>query len=49
MFGVETLTGYAYAGAIVAIVLAQALFLYAGYGVLTRIAGPTIEDALRGE
>jgi hypothetical protein len=49
MFGIETLTGPAYAGAMVGIVLVEALLLYVGYGGLMRVAGPSVKDAIRGD
>lgn len=48
MFGIEQLTGNAQAAAIVGIVLAEALVLNVGYGVLVRAARPAIIDALTG-
>jgi hypothetical protein len=49
MFGIESLSGPAYAGALVGIVLVEALLLYVGYGALTRVAGPSVKDAIRGD
>jgi hypothetical protein len=46
MFGIEQLTGNAQAAAIVGVVLAEALVLNAGYGVLARAVRPAITDAL---
>ena len=48
MFGIETLSGPSYAVAMVGLVLLEAMVLYVGYGGLTRLAGPTIENAIRG-
>ena len=47
MFGLATLSGPVHAGAIVGIVLAEALVLNLGYGSLSRWAGPELADALR--
>ncbi|MFB6096741.1 MAG: hypothetical protein ABEJ74_05080 [Haloferacaceae archaeon] len=49
MFGIESLSGSAQAVATVAAVFVEALALYVGYGLLTRIAGATVLDALGGE
>lgn len=48
MFGIETLSGTSYAAANVGLVLVEAIVLYVVYGILTEIAGPTIENAVRG-
>ncbi|WP_435359880.1 DUF7512 family protein [Haloarchaeobius sp. DFWS5] len=48
MFGIETLGGNAQAAALIAVVLAEAAVLYAGYGLLERVLGPTVTAALRG-
>ena len=48
MFGIETLSGSAYAAANVGLVLVEAIVLYGAYGVLTRVAGPSIENAIQG-
>lgn len=49
MFGIESLTGPAYAGVMVGIVLVEALLLYVGYGGLMRVVGPSVRKAIRGE
>ncbi|MFT4891866.1 MAG: hypothetical protein ACI9YT_002801 [Halobacteriales archaeon] len=49
MFGIESLSGPAYAGALVGIVLVEALLLYVGYGGLMRAVGPSVKRAIRGE
>ncbi|MFW6385309.1 MAG: DUF7512 family protein [Halodesulfurarchaeum sp.] len=49
MFGIETLSEPLYSIAIVGIVLVEALLLYVGYGVLTRIVGPWVTAAIRGD
>ena len=49
MFGIETLTGDAYAVAIVGLVLLESVALYVGYGTLTSLAGPSILAEIRGE
>ena len=49
MFGIESLTGVAHAGALVAVVLVEAMVLYVGYGGLERVAGPAVHHALTGE
>ena len=48
MFGIETLSGTPYAAAVVGLVLVEAMVLYVGYGGLIRIAGPSIQNAMRG-
>lgn len=49
MFGMESLTGSAQAVATVALVLAEAIALYVGYGALTRISGSTVLEILEGD
>lgn len=49
MFGIETLSGQAQAAAEIALVFAEAIALYVGYGALTRGVGPTVLDALGRE
>ena len=49
MFGIESLSDPLYSVAMVGLVLAESLLLYVGYGALTRIAGPSISAAIRGE
>ncbi|SEW31423.1 DUF7512 family protein [Natrinema salifodinae] len=49
MFGLETLGGSAQAAMTVGLVLAEAIALYVGYGAMTRLAGPTARNALRGD
>lgn len=46
MFGIEYLTGDAQAAAIVGIIVAEALILNVGYGLLVRAAGPAVTAAL---
>jgi len=48
MFGLENLSGNAYAAAMVGIVLVEAMILYVGYGGLTRALGPVIKNAIGG-
>jgi hypothetical protein len=48
MFGLENLSGNAYAAAMVGLVLVEAMILYVGYGGLTRAIGPAIKDAVGG-
>ncbi|WP_435319855.1 DUF7512 family protein [Haloarchaeobius sp. TZWSO28] len=48
MFGIESLSGNAQAAVLIGIVLAEAGVLYVGYGLLERVFGPAIRDALRG-
>ena len=49
MFGLETASGVDGAALVVGVVLLEAILLYVGYGVLERVLGPTIVDALRGQ
>ncbi len=49
MFGTESLSGTSLSVAMVGIVLAEALLLYVGYGALTRVAGPRVAAAIRGD
>ncbi|MFB6113899.1 MAG: hypothetical protein ABEJ58_07335 [Halodesulfurarchaeum sp.] len=49
MFGLQSLSGTSAAIAMVGIVLVEALVLYVGYGALTRIVGPKVSEAIRGE
>ena len=49
MFGIETLGGDAQAAALVAAVLLEALALNLGYGALSRLAGPSVTNAVQGE
>ncbi|WP_267641245.1 DUF7512 family protein [Haloarchaeobius amylolyticus] len=48
MFGIESLSGNAQAAALIGIVLVEAAILYVGYGLLERVLGPIIRDAIRG-
>ena len=49
MFGLENASGVEGALLVVGVVLVEAILLYVGYGVLERVFGPTIVDALRGQ
>ena len=49
MFGIETLTGSAYAVTIVGLVLLESVALYVGYGILTILARPLILAEIKGE
>ena len=49
MFGLENATGVEGAVLVIGIVLAEAVLLYAGYGLLERLVGPALVDALRGD
>ena len=49
MFGLESASGVEGAVLVVGVVLVEAILLYVGYGVLERVLGPTIVDALRGQ
>ncbi len=48
MFGLENATGVGGAALVIGVVLAEAVLLYAGYGLLERLLGPALVDALRG-
>ena len=49
MFGLESATGVGGATLVIGVVLVEAIILYFGYGLLERLLGPTLVDALRGE
>ncbi|WP_201292964.1 DUF7512 family protein [Halobacterium bonnevillei] len=49
MFGLENATGIDGALLVVGVVLVEAIILYVGYGILERIFGPAIVDALSGK
>jgi len=49
MFGIETLSGPLHAAALVGLVLAEALVLYVGYGLLSAVATATVLDDLEGD
>ena len=49
MIGVESILGNLAAASSVGWVLVEAIILYFGYGVLTRVAGPTVKNAVIGE
>lgn len=49
MFGIESLSGTEQALATVGVVLAEAIALYCLYGLLTRVAGDAVLDALGGD
>ena len=48
MFGLETATGLGGAALVIGVVLLEALILYVGYGLLERLVGPALVEALRG-
>jgi hypothetical protein len=49
MFGLENASGIEGAVLVVGVVLVEAIILYAGYGLLERIVGPAIVDAVKGQ
>jgi hypothetical protein len=49
MFGLENATGIDGALLVVGVVLVEAIILYVGYGILERVFGPAIVDALSGK
>jgi hypothetical protein len=49
MFGLEGATGVVGATLVIGVVLFEAIALYAGYGLMERLLGPPLVDALRGE
>jgi len=49
MFGIESLSGNAYAAAMVGLVLLEAAVLYVGYGALEQVASEYFIDLLRGD
>ncbi|MGM0591938.1 MAG: DUF7512 family protein [Halobacteriota archaeon] len=49
MFGIESLSGNVQAGALIGIVLIEAIVLYAGYGALEQALGEYVVGLLRGE
>ena len=48
MFGLESATGISGALLVIGVVLLEAIVLYVGYGLLERVLGPTIIDAIGG-
>ena len=48
MFGLEGATGISGALLVIGVVLLEAIVLYVGYGLLERVLGPTIIDAIGG-
>jgi hypothetical protein len=46
MFGLENASGIDGALLVVGVVLLEALLLYAGYGLLERVFGPRVVDAI---
>ncbi|MFB6081454.1 MAG: hypothetical protein ABEJ67_01400 [Halanaeroarchaeum sp.] len=46
MFGIATLSGPARAGALVGVVLGEALVLYVGYGTVFRMVGDEVKTAI---
>jgi len=48
MFGLENAGGVDGAALVVGVVLLEAIVLYVGYGMLERVLGPAIVDAVRG-
>jgi len=49
MFGLESAAGVGGGALVIGVVLAEALVLYVGYGVLERTVGPRLVAALQGE
>ena len=49
MFGIESLSGNAHAAALVALVLAEAMLLYVGYGAVEQVLGEYVVQLMRGE
>ncbi|WP_436930937.1 DUF7512 family protein [Halosimplex halobium] len=49
MFGLENATGIDGAVLVVGVVLVEAIVLYVGYGLLERVFGPAIVDAVSGK
>jgi hypothetical protein len=48
MFGIETLSGNAQAVALIGVVLAEAIVLYAGYGALESVLARRVTNLIRG-
>ena len=48
MFGLENATGVEGAVLVIGVVV-EAVLLYLGYGLLERLLGPALVDALRGD
>jgi hypothetical protein len=48
MFGLENASGIDGAVVVVGVVLVEAIILYAGYGLLERVFGPAVVDAVKG-
>ena len=49
MFGLENATGVEGAVLVIGVVLVEAVLLYLWYGLLERLLGPALVDALRGD
>ena len=49
MFGLENAAGIGGATLVIGVVLVEAIILYFGYGLLERLVGPALVEALRGE
>ncbi|WP_415383418.1 hypothetical protein [Halosimplex sp. TS25] len=49
MFGLESATGVGGAALVIGVVLLEAIVLYVGYGLLERLVGPALVEALRGD
>ncbi|MFW5949428.1 MAG: DUF7512 family protein [Halolamina sp.] len=48
MFGLEGATGVDGALLVIGVVLLEAIILYVAYGLLERLVGPTLVDAIGG-
>ncbi|WP_336036717.1 DUF7512 family protein [Halobacterium yunchengense] len=49
MFGLENASGVDGALLVVGVVLVEAVILYVGYGILERVFGPAVVDAVGGK
>jgi hypothetical protein len=49
MFGLENATGVGGGTLVIGVVLAEAVLLYVGYGLLERFLGPSLVEALGGD
>jgi hypothetical protein len=49
MFGIEISQAVIDGANLIGLVLAEAIVLYFGYGLLEKFLGPTVTDALRGD
>jgi hypothetical protein len=49
MFGIELSQSVIDGATLIGLVLGEAIVLYFGYGLLEKVLGPTLTDAIRGD